>query len=146
MIQIIPVTENNFEQAVDVYTASWGASHIDICTPAFLRSRDYAGYLRKRMDGLRLIVDEIPVGVFYLLDGEFGDLYIHPQHMGKGYGTAAIQFAKEKCTSLHLTVLSTNTGAVRLYERMGFRFSGNEIPLKNGIRELEMRYMEKHNG
>lgn len=145
-MEILLVDRDTFQTALSVYTDSWRASHKNICTQQFLKDRDYEGYLRKKLGQLYLITDAVPVGVFSMEENVFGDLYIHPQHMGKGYGTAAIRFAKEKCTALRLTVLSTNTGAVRLYERMGFRFSGNEIPLKNGIRELEMRYMEKTNG
>lgn len=146
MLQITSVDQSNYHSALEVYTVSWRQSHEKLCTPAFLKNRDYAGYLRKRLDGLYLIIDQVPVGVFYLLGEDFGDLYIHPQHQGSGYGTAAIQFAKEQSKLLRLTVLSTNTVAIRLYEKMGFSFTGRDTSLRNGLTEREMKYMEKYNG
>ena len=140
------VTEANFSQALAVYTESWRESHREICSPEFLESRDYAGYLRQRMDGLYLVTDGGAVGVFRLADGTLSDLYISPDRMGRGYGTACIRFALEQCRELGLTVLSSNDRAIRLYEKMGFRFTGRDIQLKNGLLEREMRYTEKHNG
>lgn len=146
MLKITPVTENNFFQALAVYRASWAQSHKEICTPAFLETRDYAGYLLKRLDGLYLVEDRIPVGVFYLSGEEFTDLYIRPDFHGRGYGKEAIRFAVSRCNELRLTVLSSNMAAIGLYEKMGFRFTGVDKALKNGLQEREMRYMEKHNG
>ena len=75
-MEIKPVDEQRFCDALEVYRASWIESHRRICTPNFLENRDYAGYLRQKMGTLWLISDTVPVGVFSL-DGEnFGDLYI----------------------------------------------------------------------
>ena len=82
------------------------------------------------------------VGVFSLSGEEFGDLYIHPAYQKQGYGTACIRFALSQTHDLRLTVLSTNLSAIALYEKIGFRFTGNTIPLKNGLWEREMKYME----
>lgn len=146
MLQIIPVSESNFPQAVEVYSVSWQKSHAGICTPEFLQNRDCSGYLRRRMEGLYLVCDGMPVGVFYLLGREFGDLYIHPEHTGKGYGTACVKFAQAQSRQLRLSVLSSNSGAIQLYRRLGFSFSGEDRPLKNGLWECEMIYSEKDNG
>ena len=142
-MEITPVTEFNFPQTVEVYTASWRESHKGICSAEFLEQRDCAGYLRKKLGSLYLVLDGTPVGVFCLNGEDFGDLYIHPDHQGKGYGTACIRFAVAQSPSLRLTVLSSNEKAVRLYEKMGFRFTGTDIPLKSGLYEREMRYTEK---
>ena len=137
------VNESNYQDALEVYTASWQASHTDICSPEFLENRDYAGYLRKKLGNLYLISDNGPAGVF-CLDGEnFGDLYIHPNHQSRGYGTACVRYAIGQSQRLRLTVLSTNTAAINLYKKMGFRFTDNDIPLRNGLWEREMiRYDE----
>ena len=132
------VTESNFQAALVVYTASWRASHVGICSPEFLENRDYAGYLRKKLGFLYLISDGEPAGVFCLDEENFGDLYIHPNYQGRGYGTACIRFAMGQSYRLRLTVLSTNASAIALYEKMDFRFTGNDIPLKNGLWEREM--------
>ncbi len=60
-----------------------------------------------------------------------GEVYIewiacHPDHVGKGHGSALLQWAHEFSThelhaqQLTLSVMQANTGAVRLYERKGF--------------------------
>ena len=134
------INESNYEQALGVYRASWRESHRDVCSEEFMERRDYDGYLRSRMDSLYVIADGATVGVFSLNGNTFGDLYIHPQNQGKGYGTACIRYAKAQVESLRLTVLSSNLLAIRLYEREGFQFTGNERPLKNGIRECEMMF------
>lgn len=145
-MEIVLVDKENFALALEVYSVSWQESHKDICTLEFLKNRDYAGYLRKKLGHLYLISGEGSVGVF-CLDGElFGDLYIHPDYQGKGYGTACIRFAMEKSPRLRLTVLSGNVSAIGLYQKMGFRFTGKAIPLRNGLWEREMEYTENDDG
>lgn len=142
-MRIEPVTEESFPLAVAVYAESWRESHREICSLEFLKRRDYAGYLRKKAGRLYMVRDGGPVGVFCLDGEDFGDLYIHPDHQGRGYGTACIRFAMEQSTRLRLTVLSGNASAIGLYEKMGFRFTGSDIPLRDGLWEREMVYTEK---
>lgn len=134
------INKSNYAQALEVYKASWRESHREICSEEFLERRDYDGYLQSKRDSLYVIADGTIVGVFSLNGITFGDLYIHPKEQGKGYGTACVRFAKVQSDALGLTVLSSNLLAIRLYEREGFKFTGNEIPLKNGIRECEMMF------
>ena len=124
MIKIEPVTNKNFENALAVYIPSWQKSHRHICTEAFLEKRDYAGYLKSCTEGLYLASCDENVGVFRIYDGTLSDLYIHPDHARKGYGTACVRFAIEKDKNLRLTVLSTNIAAIRLYKKMGFENLG----------------------
>ena len=139
-MDIVRVSDSDFEMAAAVYRTSWQESHRDVCTPEFLEKRDHAGYLRKKLGHLYMICSEVPVGVF-CLDGElFSDLYIHPDHQGKGYGTACISFAKSISPYLRLTVLSNNAKAIRLYEKAGFRFTGWDVPLQHGLSEREMAF------
>ena len=145
-MKIVLVDNLNFQDALSVYTVSWRESHRDICSTEFLQNRDYAGYLRKKLGNLYLISDGGSVGVF-CLDGEnFGDLYIHPNRQGRGYGMACVHYAAQNASRLRLTVLSTNAAAIHLYEKSGFRFTGNDIPLRDGLWEREMIYTEKHHG
>ena len=143
-MRIQAVTSKDFPRAVQVYEASWKESHREICSAAFLESRDYSGYLHEHCNGLYLVWETGPVGVFRIWEETLSDLYIHPEYQGRGYGAACVKYAQERNTSLRLTVLSSNIRAIRLYEKMGFRFTGVDIPLKNGLAEREMRYMEKN--
>ena len=141
-MEIKLVDEQSFHHALEIYTASWKKSHRDVCTPEFLKNRDHSGYLRTKLGKLWMISDGTVVGVFSL-DGEsFGDLYIHPSHQGRGYGKAAIHFAKQRTAVLRLTVLSNNSAAIARYEKMNFCFTGNDTPLRDGLWEREMVYTE----
>ena len=138
------VNELNFHEATAVYTASWREAHRNICSAEFLQARDYAGYLHKKLGNLYLVYDGAPIGIFCLDGDNFGDLYIHPKYQGRGYGTACVRYAITQSPRLRLTVLSTNTAAIHLYEKSGFRFTGNAIPLRDGLWEQEMIRITKH--
>ena len=137
-MEIMCVSDLDFSIAVNVYRESWQESHRDICTPEFLENRDYSGYLKRIQKDLFGIYDPELVGVFSLAGDNFGNLYIHPDQWRKGYGTACVQYAMEQNNKVCLTVLSTNTKAIGLYRKLGFRFTGNDIPLRNGLYEQEM--------
>jgi ribosomal protein S18 acetylase RimI-like enzyme len=49
-------------------------------------------------------------------------LYVEPGEQGRGVGSALLEKAKElRPDGLHLWVFQKNTGAIRFYERHGFR-------------------------
>lgn len=141
---IAPMTATSFPAALEVYRQSWRASHRAVCSEDFLENRDFAGYLA-RQAGMFLICEGDCVGVFQLWNGTLSDLYIHPRYQKMGYGRACVEYAVAH-GGHRLTVLSTNQAAIRLYEKMGFRFTGRDISLKPGLLEREMEYTEKQNG
>ena len=145
-MKIVLVDDRNFRDALCVYRVSWRESHRDLCSPEFLENRDYAGYLRNKQGRLYLITDGEPVGVFSLNGEEFGDLYIHPNHRSRGYGAGALRYAMTRSSGLRLSVLSGNAAAIHLYEKSGFRFTGRDIILRDGLWEREMIYTEKYHG
>lgn len=65
------------------------------------------------------------VGYFSLQPGreeaELDDLYVLPEYRGKGIGTEVLSYCISRVkTPVFLYVFRKNTGAIKLYERMGF--------------------------
>ena len=74
----------------------------------------------------RVLADGQTAGFYRLAPCENGteldDLYIFPELRGRGIGTAVVRrCCAEASLPLFLYVFTKNTGAVRLYERCGFR-------------------------
>lgn len=85
--------------------------------------------------GLLLLEDGAPVGYAYLtryysaeVGGHclmFEELYFRESCRGKGYGTQVFRYVMDQypdCVRIRLEVTEANRGAIRLYERLGFRF------------------------
>ena len=93
---------------------------------------------------LMAVVEGKPIGFVQIIDpaeeeshywGEIGsgyraiDIWIGPEeYLGKGFGTAMMHLAIERCFrdagvhSILIDPLKSNTGAIRFYKRLGFRF------------------------
>ena len=85
--------------------------------------------------------------------GEIGHLFVTEAARGKGYGAKMLDFARKKLPEHdHPTMggISTNTRAIALYKRMGWRLTGTVLhrydPAEEGTfaavycEELEMQY------
>ena len=142
--RIIPVDETNILQAAAIHSISWKESHRAFCTPDFIekhtpdRQREYL--LSKMNDGTRvfMLVDEKPVGIVSITDNLIEDLYVLPVMQNRGYGTELLRFAISLCTDIPvLWILENNTGARRLYHRMGFVETGKRHSITDGLDEIE---------
>jgi ribosomal protein S18 acetylase RimI-like enzyme len=75
---------------------------------------------------------------------ELISMYVHPDARGKGVGDELVQAVERwarstGATALRLTVMDGNATASALYERTGFRFTGEaDEVLPDGRRELVM--------
>ena len=103
----------------------------------------YLHYTKVSADGM--------VGVCHKT-GEIGRLFVTESARGKGYGAKMLDFARKKLAEHpHPTfgVLSTNTRAIALYKRMGWRLTGtvlnvydpeNDAFTEKYCEEWQMRY------
>lgn len=153
-MRITEVTEADLLTAGTVHAAAWRQSHREICTAEFVAAHTpqrQAGYLREQLQAgkqLWLLLDdaETAVGVVSLEQREgcglIENLYVLPEVQNHGFGTQLLQFALDRCRKLALRpllwVLNTNTGARRLYARLGFVETGRCKPLQNSLCEIEM--------
>lgn len=97
--------------------------------------------------------DESLVGVaaFYVMTGAKTEhrgtiwgVYVHPGARGQGVARgvleAVIAHARTKVLQVHLSVTSTNSAALRLYEKLGFSTYGIE---PRALR-VDGRFLDKH--
>lgn len=146
-IAIIAINESMLDAAAEVHGISWRASHAHICSPATIEAhttahqRDYLG--KKLQNGARafLLTDGAPAGVVVVNGNLIEDLYVLPERQGRGYGTALLLHAIRECVGTPtLWVLETNQRAAQLYERLGFRPTG-QVNRDNGpLAEIEYAY------
>ena len=74
-----------------------------------------------------VFLNDTKVGYFHLQHGgetELDDFYILPEYRGRGIGTEVLSYCiKQTNSPLFLYVFRRNTGAIKLYNRMGFYIS-----------------------
>ena len=146
---IIEVDRTNLSQAAVIHSVSWQESHRSFCAPSFVAMHTperQRAYIQSKMNsGSRfyLLVEDRPIGVVSVTDSLIEDLYILPDRQNMGYGTKLLQFAMAQCTGTPtLWILENNTGAQRLYQRMGFRKTGRAQAITDTLDEIELSYAQ----
>jgi len=141
---IAAVDEANVAAAGAVHARSWRASH-GFCTPDFVAAHTaetQTAYLRREIaagKSVFLLLDPEPAGIVSVHGDLIENLYVLPEKQGRGYGSELLAFAAARCVGApRLWVLNINENARRLYERRGFRETGNRRELKDGLTEIEM--------
>ncbi|MDD2648931.1 MAG: GNAT family N-acetyltransferase [Eubacteriales bacterium] len=132
--------------AGEIHSISWRDSHKAFCTPEFLdlhspeRQTEYiSGEIKA---GKRLFIclsDGKAVGIVTVFGSMIENLYVLPEYQRKGFGTALLLFAADKCkSSATLWVLENNKEAQALYARKGFLPTGNRNAITETLDEIEM--------
>ena len=144
MIQ--PVTPAQLMQAAAIHAESWQDSHRAVCSEEFLAQhtpqRQKACLEAAIAGGARLymLTDGKPVGIVTVRGSCIENLYVLPAEQNKGYGSRLLEFAIGQCSAAPtLWVLNTNRGARRLYERRGFRPTGQIVRHGEDVYEQEFR-------
>jgi GNAT superfamily N-acetyltransferase len=90
------------------------------------------------------VADGAVVGYLSLGEGWVEQLYVAPQHTGRGIGTQLIARAKQRQPAgLQLWTFQVNAGARRFYERHGFTAAELTDGAANEERQPDVRYVWK---
>ena len=118
--------------------------------PIFLDDEFYFGELQvpnvaKRyadsLEDIRVWDDGVVKGFILVRNGEVKKLFVEPVLQGHGIGARLLEYAVEHLSAKTLWALEKNTGAIRFYQRHGFRLTG-ERQLEDGTSEYLVQ-MEK---
>ena len=151
---ITQVDSTNLSAASRIHSESWRSSHRSFCSEDFIERHTperQLEYLRTKMAGgtrVFMLTDGEPAGIVSVTGDLIEDLYVLPGKQNRGYGTRLLMYAAEKCAGTpRLRILENNTGAERLYRRLGFRESGiRESVIPGGIGETEFTFCGRRAG
>lgn len=143
------ITDRTIMDAAWIHSESWKVSHRSFCSAEFVEQHTVeaqAAYLRREQDaGKRvfMLIDEYPVGIVSVHGDLIENLYVMPSLQNQGYGTLLLRFAARQCSGIpRLWILNINEGARCLYERHGFKQTGQRKQLNEHLYELEMQKLE----
>ena len=111
--------------------------------PIFLDDEFYFGELqvpnvaRRYADSLKNIRvwdDGVVKGFILVKGGEVRKLFVEPVLQGQGIGAKLLEYAVEHMGAQTLWALEKNEGAIRFYQRHGFRLTGEKW-LEDGTSE-----------
>jgi len=140
---IIPVTAENISDAAYIHSEAWKQSHKEFCSAEFVASHTplrQKKYLENEIalgKQLYMLVEEKAVGVVSVHNELIENLYVLPSEQNKGHGSRLLSYAVERGGEC-LWVMNINTGARRLYERRGFKETGEIKALSEKLWEIEM--------
>ena len=115
--------------------------------PIFLDDGFYFGELQvpnvarryaDSLEDLRVWDDGVVKGFILVQDGVVKKLFVEPVLQGQGIGARLLEYAVEHLSAKTLWALDKNTGAIRFYQRHGFRLTG-EKRLEDGSSEYLVR-------
>ncbi|MEG2928315.1 MAG: GNAT family N-acetyltransferase [Oscillospiraceae bacterium] len=142
---IVEVTENNLCYAASIHSVAWKSAHEHLCSPEFIKEHSVQNqeeYLREEREKgkkIYMLIGNIPIGIVSVWGNLIENLYVLPFEQRKGYGTALLRFALDKCQGTPtLWALQGNVGAYNLYSKFGFRKTGNTQRLSETVVEIEM--------
>lgn len=148
-IQLIPVTDSNRSEVLKLSIKEEQAGFVESVAQCLKEARQSAVwrpvgiYDSGRLIGFAMYClwkEDLPHGRVWL-----DRFLIDRREQGKGYGTVVLPILMEhilsqyRCSRLYLSVVPENKPAIRLYQKFGFRFTGESD--WNG--ELVMAYQKE---
>ena len=142
MFQLLLATHDDAPRCADIHGRSWMFAYSDVVGKDIIESYNarwpivWTKMLENNTDTHYVILDDDMIVGFTSInpsrdadapDGmfELTGLYLDPNHIGKGYGKQAMEWAKHEAsargyTAISLWVLDQNDRAKRFYEKAGF--------------------------
>lgn len=93
-------------------------------------------------EDIRVWDDGVVKGFILVKDGEIKKLFVEPVLQGQGIGAGLLEYAVEHMGAQTLWALEKNEGAIRFYQRHGFRLTG-EKQLEDGTNEHLVRMQKQ---
>ncbi|MGI6578277.1 MAG: GNAT family N-acetyltransferase [Eubacteriales bacterium] len=159
-MQVRWMNDNEIEEISRIYALSWKHAYRDIVPQHYLDALSEDRWVpilkRSNFRALVMLDDDKYIGTSSFGSGRDSDLpgwgeivsiYLHPDYIGKGYGSKLMQAALDELKDsgydgAFLWVLRDNVKARDFYERQGFVESGDEKPIAIGGKQLiEVRYI-----
>ena len=84
-------------------------------------------------------IDDEMVAFVSLLGDLIGGLFTHPDHQGRGHGSALVAHAAARHTPLFVEVFAANHRALRFYRQRGFVDDERRVDPDSGLLQLIMR-------
>ena len=143
-MRIETVDLQNIDEAARIHSVSWQESHRAFCAAEFVNAHTpehQKEYLLAKMQqgtAVYMLRDDVPVAVVSVTGSLIEDLYVLPEYQCRGYGTCLLSWAVSRCTGTPtLWILNNNDRARHLYEKYGFRETGNVHWLSEVLNEIE---------
>lgn len=155
-IQIREMTAGDINQVRQIYTLGWQNAFRGIVPQTYLDTMDLGDWAPP-LNGAYVLTDsQSIIGTSSIAPardsafdgwGEIISIYVLPRLIGQGYGHLLFTFVKDRLLEQHypniyLTVFEDNHRARTFYEKHGFLWNGERLPLNVGGKDLiELRYI-----
>lgn len=126
MQEILKCTHKDYAALIEIWERSVRATHLflDNDTILEIKSRLGTDYF-PAVELYALHDNDVPVGFLGLSPTQIEMLFIDSTHIGKGYGSHLIDFAKKKGVRT-VDVNEQNPAALQFYLRKGFKIIGRD--------------------
>ena len=141
---VTPVTDQTLPIAGAIHSAAWQASHRTFCSEDFVAKHTpqaQTEYLRREVAAgkvLYMLVDGEAKGIVTVHGSLIENLYVLPVAQRRGYGSALLRFAMERCNGTPTLWVLSNNPARKLYQGHGFAETGRRKQLNDTLYEIEM--------
>lgn len=143
-MEIRKAAEEDLDLLVDIWLAGSRQAHAFIDPVYWEENREAMRGLYLPLSESWVLEEKGEVQGFVSLMGEYvAALFVRPERQGWGYGKALLDWAKQERDKLQLKAYARNEGALRFYERNGFRLMTESVDEPTGEKEYLMEWRER---